>query len=45
MKERETSKLYHSITNVDSQFIEEILENSKKKRKAKETGSLPSSLF
>lgn len=32
MKERETSKLYHSITSVDSQFIEEILENSKKKR-------------
>lgn len=31
MKEKETSKLYHSITNVDNQFIEEAQTTKKKK--------------
>lgn len=31
MKEKETSKLYNSITNVDNQFIEEVQTKTKKK--------------
>ncbi len=32
MKERETSKLYNSITNVDNQFVEEAQRNTNKKK-------------
>lgn len=32
MKERETSKLYNSITNVDNQFVEEAQGKTKKKK-------------
>ncbi len=32
MKERETSKLYNSVTNVDNQFVEEAQRNTKKKK-------------
>ena len=45
MKEKETSKLYNSLTNVDNQFIEEAQTKAKKKEGWLKWGAIVACLF